>query len=97
MSGAVWSDLDGDGRPELILACEAGPIWLYADPAGDGCVAGYLGHQSTSLTLTTPNGAISVSGMGTGTMIWRNGSVIVESVGSPQVTSENQTEGAGGS
>lgn len=24
--GAVWSDLDGDGRPDLILGCEWGPV-----------------------------------------------------------------------
>jgi hypothetical protein len=26
VSGAVWSDLDSDGTPELILACEWGPV-----------------------------------------------------------------------
>ena len=29
VSAAVWSDLDGDGRPELILACEAGPLRVF--------------------------------------------------------------------
>jgi hypothetical protein len=29
VSGAVFSDLDGDGRPELILACEWGPIRVF--------------------------------------------------------------------
>ena len=29
VSGAVWSDLDGDGFPELILACEWGPIRIF--------------------------------------------------------------------
>jgi len=29
VNGAVWSDLDGDGFPELILACEWGPIRLF--------------------------------------------------------------------
>ena len=27
--GAVWSDLDGDGAPELILACEWGSLRVY--------------------------------------------------------------------
>ena len=29
VSGAVWTDLDGDGRPELVLACEWGPVRVY--------------------------------------------------------------------
>ena len=29
VSGAVFSDLDGDGSPELILACEWGPIRVF--------------------------------------------------------------------
>lgn len=29
VSGAVFSDLDGDGKPELILACEWGPIRIF--------------------------------------------------------------------
>ena len=34
VSGAVWSDLDGDGTPELILACEWGPIRIFRNNAG---------------------------------------------------------------
>src|SRR5258708_30378424 len=34
VSGAVFSDLDGDGRPELILACEGGPVRAFGNPAG---------------------------------------------------------------
>ena len=30
VSGAVWSDLDGDGNPELVLACEWSPIRIFA-------------------------------------------------------------------
>src|SRR5439155_10965412 len=29
VGGAVWSDLDGDGFPELILACEWGPVRIF--------------------------------------------------------------------
>lgn len=34
VSGAVWSDLDGDGWPELILACEWGPIRVFHNDHG---------------------------------------------------------------
>jgi hypothetical protein len=34
VSGAVWSDLDGDGKPELVLACEWGPIRVFRNELG---------------------------------------------------------------
>lgn len=34
VSGAVFSDLDGDGLPELILACEWGPIRIFRNDHG---------------------------------------------------------------
>jgi hypothetical protein len=34
VSGAVWSDLDGDGRAELVLACDWGPLRVFAMDAG---------------------------------------------------------------
>ncbi len=34
VSGAVWSDLDGDGLPELILACQWGPVRVFKNRAG---------------------------------------------------------------
>jgi len=34
VAGAVWSDLDGDGLPELVLACEWGPIRVFGNRAG---------------------------------------------------------------
>ena len=34
VSGAVWSDLDGDGRPELLLACQWGPVRVFKNAAG---------------------------------------------------------------
>jgi hypothetical protein len=37
VTGAVFSDLDGDGRPELVLACEWGPIRVFRN-AGDRLV-----------------------------------------------------------
>lgn len=34
VSGAVWSDLDGDGLPELLLACQWGPLRVFKNQAG---------------------------------------------------------------
>jgi len=34
VSGAVFSDLDGDGYPELLLACEWGPVRVYKRVGG---------------------------------------------------------------
>jgi hypothetical protein len=38
VSGAVFSDLDGDGKPDLVLACEWGPIRIFRN-GGDKLVA----------------------------------------------------------
>jgi len=34
VNSALWSDLDADGRPELVLACEWGPIRVFKSRAG---------------------------------------------------------------
>ncbi len=34
VSGALWSDLKGDGFPDLVLACEWGPIRIFRNSAG---------------------------------------------------------------
>jgi hypothetical protein len=34
VSGAVWSDVTGDHRPELILACEWGPVRVFQNVEG---------------------------------------------------------------
>jgi hypothetical protein len=34
VSGAVFSDLDGDGKPELIVACEWGPVRVFRNEDG---------------------------------------------------------------
>jgi hypothetical protein len=35
VSGAVWTDLDGDGWPDLVLACEWGPLRVYHNVRGE--------------------------------------------------------------
>ena len=34
VSGAVWTDLDGDGYAELVLACEWGPVRVFGNEKG---------------------------------------------------------------
>jgi hypothetical protein len=34
VNGATWSDLDADGWPELVLACEWGPIRIFRNERG---------------------------------------------------------------
>lgn len=34
VNGAVWSDLNGDGLPELVLACEWGPVRVFRNQSG---------------------------------------------------------------
>ncbi len=34
VQGALWTDLDGDGTPELVLACEWGPIRVFRFQGG---------------------------------------------------------------
>jgi hypothetical protein len=34
VSGAVWSDLDADGWPDLVLACEWGPVRVFRNEQG---------------------------------------------------------------
>lgn len=34
VNGAVWTDLDGDGFPELVLTCEWGPVRVFKNTSG---------------------------------------------------------------
>jgi hypothetical protein len=43
-SAAIWSDLDGDGFPELIVACEWGPIRIFHNDHG------HLSESNLALT-----------------------------------------------
>jgi enediyne biosynthesis protein E4 len=50
VSGAVFSDLDGDGLPELVLACEWGPVRIFQNEKGN------LRETTTALGLDKSTG-----------------------------------------
>ena len=51
IKAAVFADLDGDGLPELILACEMGPIRVFAN------------HQGTFVETTAQWGLLQETGL----------------------------------
>jgi len=60
VAGAVWSDLDGDGFPELILACEWGPVRIFRNDHG------HLTPWNPGLTGPTLNPQLSTLNQLTG-------------------------------
>ena len=34
VTSAVWTDIDGDGRPDLVVSCEWGPVRLFMNTGG---------------------------------------------------------------
>lgn len=63
------------------LSCGPEAGWLFASPKTGRYVAAYHGLYPAPLTLTVPGGTVEVTAMGTGTVIWDNGEIIVEAVG----------------
>jgi hypothetical protein len=63
------------------LTCGLEAAWLFASPATGRWVAAYHGLQPAPLTLAVPDGSVEIATMGTGTLVWDNGEVIVEAVG----------------
>ncbi len=47
--GAIWSDVDGDGRPDLFVANDAGPNFLYKNH-GDGTFSDVALQAGTALS-----------------------------------------------
>jgi hypothetical protein len=55
VSGAVWSDLDGDGFAELILACEWGPLRIFHNDHGKLSETNFPLSSSLNSQLSTLN------------------------------------------
>ena len=63
------------------LTCGKAAAWLFASPETNRWVAAYHGPNPAPLTLTVPGGRVEIETMGTGMVVWDNGSVSVEAVG----------------
>jgi hypothetical protein len=71
------------GRVEIgsaVLTCGSEAGWLFASPETGRYVAAYHGLRPAPLTLTVPGGSVQVPMMGTGTVLWDNGKVMVDAV-----------------
>lgn len=74
---------------DAILQCRTESAWLYANPEVGRWVAGYHGQTPSPLKLMLPVGQVEIEAMGTGTVIWDNGSVTVNAIdiqGEPSIT-----------
>jgi hypothetical protein len=74
------------GEARLTCGTEAG--WLFACPERKRWVAGYRGLRPAPLELAVPGGRVVVEAMGTGLVIWDDGTVRIEAlsvVGTPHV------------
>ncbi len=59
VSGAVFSDLDGDGFPELILACEWGPVRIFHNDHGKLSATDFPVSYQKSSTLNAPRSTLN--------------------------------------
>jgi len=66
---------------DATLDCGPEPAWLFASPETGRYVAAYHGLEPAPLHLSVPGGNVSIEAMGTGTVVWDKGEVVVEAVG----------------
>lgn len=76
---------------DASVTCGLAPAWLYAVPSKRVYLAGYHGTPAP-FTLKTPEGTIHVDAMGTGTVSWCDGEVVVDAIhsGEPRVERAGQ-------
>lgn len=68
-----------------VAECTAPGLWLWGDESTGKWVAGHFGEEPATLKLTTPEGSVIVSEMGTGVVYWEKGAATVEAIGLAQV------------
>ena len=65
---------------DASLRCGKHPAWLYANPGARLWVAGYSG-EPRPLRLEVPEGSVRLKAMGTGTVVWDQGTVRIDAIG----------------
>ena len=87
-SAFYFSQQSNDGRVAAagaVAECAAPGLWLWGNAETGRWVAGHFGDEPATLRLTTPEGSVTVAGMGAGLLVWENGNVSVEATGQAQV------------
>ncbi|MGB5051395.1 MAG: hypothetical protein WBO46_20775, partial [Caldilineaceae bacterium] len=88
-SGALYfAQQSNEGRVAAagaVAECAAAGLWLWGSESVGRWVAGHFGEEAATLKLTTPEGSVTVAGMGAGLVHWDRGEVRVEATGAPEV------------
>jgi|GEM_PF-4062531 len=87
-SAFYFAQQSNDGRVEAagaVAECAATGLWLWGSQTAGRWVAGHFGEEPADLTLTTPEGTVTVAGMGAGLLVWENGNVTIQAIGQPEL------------
>ncbi len=87
-SAFYFSQQSNEGRVAAagaVAECAAPGLWMWGSAETGRWVAGHFGEEAATLSLTTPEGSVTVNGMGAGLLIWKDGKVTVEATGQPEV------------
>jgi len=87
-SAFYFAQQSNEGRVEAagaVAECAATGLWLWGSAATSHWVTGHFGEEAATLKLTTPEGTVTVTGMGTGVLHWDKGEVRVETTGSAKI------------
>lgn len=62
---------------DATLKCGQSPAWLFASSGTNTYVAAYHGPESSSLSLTLPEGKVEIESLTSGLIIWQKGQVTI--------------------